>query len=68
MHLKCEVSTRTQVIDQGETISTMKRRLMVEEAVVWKSNNGIILSPEDLRANPIGKRGYKGSMPRQVQP
>lgn len=32
----------------------MKRR------VVWESNKGIILSPDGLRANPIGKGATKG--------
>ncbi len=38
----------------------MQRGMMSEEAVVWESNNGIILSPDGLRANPIGKGATKG--------
>jgi len=32
---------------------------MSEETVLWESNNGIIPSPDDFRANPIGKGATK---------
>jgi len=37
----------------------MQRGMMSEETVLWESNNGIIPSPDDFRANPIGKGATK---------